>query len=72
MSKAHLARTTIGILGFVATCLSISAVKGAAWTIGVMIAGFVISSALAEWAFRATATPEELRKDLDDRARADD
>lgn len=72
MSKAHLARLTVGILGVVAIGLAISVISSTAWIFVVLIVGFVLTSMAAERAFKALATPEERRRDLKDRARNTD
>ncbi len=72
MSKAQWSRLVCGILGVIVTGIAISAVSGTATTIAVVVAGFVITSIFAERAFRAFATPEEVRQDLEERTRAGD
>lgn len=69
MSKAQSARLLIAVVGVVVVGLLLRAVDGIAAALGLIFAGFVAISLLAEWAFRSLATHDEKRRDLEDRVR---
>ncbi len=68
MSKAGFARIAIGILGTVVTgMVATSSGLGTGLMLLAIVAGFIATGLLAEAAFRTFATPDEIRRDLEDR-----
>lgn len=72
MTRAQAARLATGIAGVLATGVAVSYVDRAAWMFAIIVVGFVLSSLLSQCAFRALASAEERRRDLEQRVRAED
>ena len=73
MSKAALMRLTIGVLGTVVTGFAATTSGlGTGTMLLAIVAGFIVTGLLADAAFRAYASPEEVRRDLEDRVRNSD
>lgn len=73
MSRAAIARLAIGVLGTLATGYGATATGlGTGAMLIAIVTGFFVTSILAEAAFRSMATPEEIRRDLEDRVRNSD
>ena len=69
MSKAHLARLSIGLVGGALALWALLSLQP--WWLGVVVfaGGMVTSSVAASRAFDRIATPDEVRADLEDRVR---
>ena len=73
MGKATLLRFTIWLGGTVSSGLAaVASGAGTGTMVFVVIAASVVSGILAERTFRSSSSPEEIRRDLEERLRKSD